>query len=375
MSETKPKQSDAMRTPKPKKKLGLVVPPALRMPHEDLISASSEPPDQVVAISPATLTSQTSLTTRTSLTSPTTEEIPLAPQRDYTKVANSIGRKAVPAGLFTGKSKQLYDCLYTMTRGAIVPTRTIRISRPKLMRKAHIGSRVTFDANIERLVKVGLVIVQTIAGEHEGNEYTVYLPEEVDLSMTSQTSHTTMTSLTRYAQKLVRLVCLETSQTRHTSSPLLSTTSRMPKTSFKTSTEKLDDDEAFARFARVMQDAAKEIMGKPLGALDKDRLGELAELLVAELRIAAARTSNVSSLPAFLTEHLRRRLWKMDKKQVSGEEKSDAGITKPTISPEQARNCPDCGGSGLYYPEGYERGVAKCRHERLKLDEGSTPST
>lgn len=117
-------------------------------------------------------------------------------------------------------------------------------------------------------------------------------------------------------------------------------------------------------------------MGKPLGAFDKDRLGELAELLVAELRIAAARTSNVSSLPAFLTEHLRRRLWKLDKKQLSGgEEKSEPGIAKPSVSTEQARNCPDCGGSGLYYPEGYEKGVAKCKHERLKLDGGSAPAT
>ncbi|HEX8772890.1 MAG TPA: hypothetical protein VF735_04745 [Pyrinomonadaceae bacterium] len=117
-------------------------------------------------------------------------------------------------------------------------------------------------------------------------------------------------------------------------------------------------------------------MGKPLGEFDKDRLGELAELLVAELRIAAARTSNVSSLPAFLTEHLRRRLWKMDKKQMSvGEEKSEPGVAKPSISTEQMRACPDCGGSGLYYPEGYEKGVARCKHERLKPDEGSAAAT
>ncbi len=28
--------------------------------------------------------------------------------------------------------------------------------------------------------------------------------------------------------------------------------------------------------------------------------------------------------------------------------------------------CPDCQGRGLWWPEGYERGVAKCRHEKLK---------
>jgi hypothetical protein len=27
--------------------------------------------------------------------------------------------------------------------------------------------------------------------------------------------------------------------------------------------------------------------------------------------------------------------------------------------------CPDCFGTGMWYPEGYEKGVAKCRHEKL----------
>ncbi len=131
------------------------------------------------------------MTSLTSHTTPATEAAPVAPVRDFTKVANSIGREAVPAGLFAGKSKQLYDILYGLTRGAVVPARTVRISRPKLMKKAGIGARVTFDANIERLVSVGLIQVQKITGEHEGNEYTVFLPEE--LSMPSQTSQTSLT--------------------------------------------------------------------------------------------------------------------------------------------------------------------------------------
>src|SRR5258708_17226907 len=40
MAETKPKTNTSLRTPKPKK-LGLSVPPALRLPHEDLIMAES----------------------------------------------------------------------------------------------------------------------------------------------------------------------------------------------------------------------------------------------------------------------------------------------------------------------------------------------
>ena len=123
-----------------------------------------------------------SMPSHTSLTSMTrhTQDVPqpVSPTRDFTKVANSITRQAIPAGLFTGKSKQLYDCLYALTRGAIVPARTVRMSRPKLMKKSGIGSRVTFDANIERLKDVGLLVVRHITGEHEGNEYAVFYPKK-----------------------------------------------------------------------------------------------------------------------------------------------------------------------------------------------------
>jgi hypothetical protein len=42
---------------------------------------------------------------------------------------------------------------------------------------------------------------------------------------------------------------------------------------------------------------------------------ELAELLVMELEVASARTTSVSDVPAFLTEHLRRRLMPAKRKQ------------------------------------------------------------
>jgi predicted transcriptional regulator len=37
----------------------------------------------------------------------------------------------------------------------------------------------------------------------------------------------------------------------------------------------------------------------------------------------------------------------------------------PPISVESS-SCPDCGGSGYYYPEGVEKGVKICKHEKLK---------
>jgi hypothetical protein len=191
-----------------------------------------------------------------------------------------------------------------MTRGAVVPSRTVRISRPKLMKAAGIGSRVTFDTNINHLCAVGLIEVKSIAGEHHGNEYTVYIPEERDATLPSQTSQT---SLTRYAHKLDRLVSLETRQTRHTSSPEESTVSAMPHTSFNTTT---DDDDGVTAFAVIIRATAAAVIGRalPQSDIERERWKELAGLLAEELNQAAERAGQISSVPAFFATHLRRRL-------------------------------------------------------------------
>jgi hypothetical protein len=82
MSETKPKQIDVLRTPKPKKKLGLSVPPALRLPHDDLIIplADSVPQNPSDASDETTMPSQTSLTRHTNQ-----EDNPISPTRDSPK--------------------------------------------------------------------------------------------------------------------------------------------------------------------------------------------------------------------------------------------------------------------------------------------------
>ncbi len=51
---------------------------------------------------------------------------PIAPEKDYTKTANSIVRDAVPERFFKGMSKNTYDAVYLKTRGAINPVRKIR---------------------------------------------------------------------------------------------------------------------------------------------------------------------------------------------------------------------------------------------------------
>ena len=252
----------------------------------------------------------------------------------------------------------MWDYLWSVSRGAIVPSRTVRKSRREIKAGSGLGSMVTVDAALEHLENVGLVAIKPSVGSLVGNEYEVFTPEE------ASTRTPSISSTTSPIQNLVDLDVLDSGSTSTTQTVENTGVYSAPKTSFKTNTEN-DDDEAFAKFAQIIQDATKQITGKRLNPLDKEKLGELAELLATELKIAAARTTNVSSVPAFLTEHLRRRLWKMDKKQASEEGRSEISPAKPILSSAQARNCPDCGGSGMYYPEGYEKGVAKCRHERL----------
>lgn len=361
MVDAKPKPSSSLRSPGPKKKLGLAVPPALRMPHEELIRAERESTaTQPIPTSPTPRTSPTLATSRTDATHP------IAPARDFTRVANSIVRDVVPGGHFVGKSKQLYDYLYQRTRGAIVPVRRLTISKPTLMKASGIGSERTLLKNLTHLKALGLVRVDYTDGKHEGNSYDVFLPEEVGLpeGRTLRTPPTPATS--PHAQADMPSVPPVESGVRDVgSTPLDSTVSGEVKTiSFKTK-ERNDDDEAFAEFAAAMGRATREITGRELTLTEAHRWRELADVLVTELKIAAGRTT-VSSVPAFLTEHLRRRLFKKDKAQLAMEENLSpaAGSTSDKVDTKQ---CPDCFGTGMFYPNGYENGVARCSHDKLKM--------
>lgn len=79
--------------------------------------------------------------------------------------------------------------------------------------------------------------------------------------------------------------------------------------------------------------------GKGIAPADRERWNEVAELLVTQLKVAAARTT-VTNAPAFLAEHLRRRLRKADARQIEREvgeasTKQAAGASKPEQTAEQ----------------------------------------
>jgi hypothetical protein len=135
--------------------------------------------------------------------------------------------------------------------------------------------------------------------------------------------------------------------------------------------KRYDDDAALAGLFSTLREATKEVTGRDLSPSEGERWRELGEVLATELKIAAARTT-VSSAPAFLAEHLRRRLWNKDKKQLVEEQKAAQmeSTEKPQFTPEQLRECPDCFGTGMYYPEGTEfgKGVARCKHQRLRRE-------
>jgi hypothetical protein len=376
MTDPKEKAVPTVTTRTPKKKTPGIFDNLRKMPQPHPVEVMLGLVPEPTALTPSTPSSATTAS-RPSTPSTTTvhdskvsQTVPIAPARDYTKVANSIVREAVPAGIFGGKSKQLYDYLYSLTRGAIVPRRSVRIPKDRLMKGSGIGSEVTLRTNLGKLSAAGLVVERVYAGTHGGNEYVVSLPEEAAQTGTTPPTPSSGSRDSSSSQFREGVEGAEGTPSSASLSGIESAGSSQGKTSFKTNTEN-NDDEAFARFTQIIQSAAKEITGKRVSVSEREKLGELAELLATELKIAAARTSNVSSIPAFLTEHLRRRLWKLDKKQVGEEGKPEIGTAESSIPAEQLRNCPDCGGSGLYYPGGYEKGVAKCRHEKLSAAEGT----
>ena len=101
-------------------------------------------------------------------------------------------------------------------------------------------------------------------------------------------------------------------------------------TFINTNTDK-KDDEAFAGLVEMLKQASRTVTGKDPALGEADRWREIGELLAAELQIAASRTT-VSSAPAFLFEHLRRRLRKSDARQIEQEVREASSVQSPPAS-------------------------------------------
>ena len=374
---TDPKETDkpAVQTRTPKKKVPGIFDNLRKLPAphpvEEILGLNSSDTGSTPcrASSPSTSTRGSTGTTPSTPSGRITKTA-IAPERDYTKVPNSIVKKGIPALIFGeqgGKAKELYDTLYSLTRGGVVPRRKIRIPKDQLMKKAGIGSEVTLRKNLLRLRSVKLIKETIVPGAHGGNEYEVFLLEEVGLTGFTPSTPSTPSTGSNSRQDQEGVEPLESRGSSASSSQDESTSSGEDKTFSLRPQQTIDDDAALAGLIATIRTTSKEITGKELSASEGDRWKELAEVLMAELKIAAARTT-VSSVPAFMAEHLRRRLWKIDKKQAraEGRELPDEAVSH--VQSVDASKCPDCGGSGWWYPEGEAKGVAKCKHEKLTTE-------
>ena len=353
----------------------------------------------------------------------------------------------MPSGLFPGSTKKVYDALYIRTRGAVVPTKSVRASRRDLLTWTGIRNLKTIDNHIRYLMAIGLIVRNWELGSNEGSRYEVRLPEEAHYQLPPVVeSGGDWPPLTTTPQNMSSGYTQEMGSGGQSHFVDSNTNSTNPKTSFKTS---IDDDEThtLAKFSKTLVEAARGVVGGGFvnSEQERERWNELGKLLADELKEAAQRTDTISSVPAFLTAHLRRRLARKppptaDTKKSSDPsqktylsatsesgQKSDTkgageaaeretlttgrskfsleecrryadhlhttgqGITNPGgfamtiyrsgisdafiekfLRPNEkevllnASACPDCNGTGFYYPHGAEHGVIKCKHEKLK---------
>lgn len=285
--------------------------------------AAAKPKDTIVTpvTLPTPLTPETIVRVVTPLTPVTSitneaEELPIAPMRNFQKVSNAITKQAIPQGVFkSGKSKELYDVLYSLTRGAINPSRKVRISKPKLQKLAGIGAPQTLNQGLMHLQLVGLVRINAVeGGKHEGHEYEVLLYEET----VKATGVTPLTPVT-LVRNLPPLPSLENNSPYGSLNVENKHSSDENKTLSLNTSTKTEDDRA-AAFSDVIEKldaASRKLTGKGISRRDADKWSDFADLIVLELEIAAKRTNAISSVPAFLTEVLRRRLFAQRQQQAS----------------------------------------------------------
>ena len=253
---------------------------------------------------PTDTTDTTSYTNTTDTTNTFVNRQSTSPERDFTKTPNSITRVLLAQGLFRGKSKQIYDFLWSISRGAIKPIRTFRKTHKDIMKGAGIGSRNTVINGLRHLESIGLVKIISAVGVLIGNEYEIFTPDE--LGYTSYTDTTGITDTTGLYQKVVIPVIPLSGITDTTQTIENKGTYSATKTSFKDNEK--NDDEAYAGLIKILDKISERVTGKVSVQGQKEKWRELGEVLLMEFEIAAARTDEISNAPAFLTEHLRRRL-------------------------------------------------------------------
>jgi len=264
-----------------------------------------------------------------------------APSKDYQKVPNSITRDAIPNKFFKGTSKNTYDALYLRTRGAITPTRKLKATKRELMEWVKV-SDVTLFKHLKHLQQLGLIKIEFQMGAHDGSIYEVFIPEEIE-PIQSNPIQSNVIQCKKVGPLPSKKVGLD-----WMGNPIENKdTYEFPKTSLKTNTN--DDDSARTSALSVLIEkfdaASKKLTGKGISKREVKEWANLGDLLVLELEIAAKRTENISSIPAFLTEVLRRKLLNGGSSPTSKSQKAKVDdVGKPDATGEYKRKPLDAKG-------------------------------
>ncbi len=255
------------------------------------------------------------------------KSVETSPTRDYTKVSNSIMKRAIPEKYFRGLSKHTYDVLYQRTRGAIAPKRTIQLTKDELVRLTGI-SKDAIKLHIKYLKEAGLLKSRPAIGNHAGWEYEILVPEEIE-EMEQVGVRQDKARQGKASENLPLHSGQNLPPLTHTNPVENKDTYEFPKTSFKTNTK--NDDEAATAFSELnekLAGAVKKLTGKNPSKKESEKWGDLADLLILELEVAARKTGGVSSVPGFLTEVLRRQFFTNRQLPIG---KSSKEIRKDTI--------------------------------------------
>ena len=113
-------------------------PPALLTPEQGIAAEDTAPHPNPIPTAPQTQPYPTPIPTQfaganASKRLGSQQATQTAPIRDFNRRANSLERDALPARLFPGASKSLYDALYVKTRGAVLATRKLQATKRQLM--------------------------------------------------------------------------------------------------------------------------------------------------------------------------------------------------------------------------------------------------
>ena len=316
----------------------------------------------------------------------------VSPERDYTKTPNSVTRIVLAQGLFKGKSKQIYDYLWSISRGAINPDRIARKTKKEIMQGTGIGSKNTVASGINHLQSIQLIKVLTTTGSNEGNEYEVFTPDElgyttpeglpnltgipIETGLPTENGAPMFDWATRVAQK-VGVPGLPKS-----GSPSMGqlqenkATYPVSKTYLKT-LKQIDDETAVIRALEKLDEAARTATGSGLTKKDLEAFESIISLLIDITTVAVTKTDSVTSYLKFAEANLKKRLTSaqriFEKKPTKPFEPGSPASNKPqseavsTFEPEPLTEEQRVNALVIYRPLFLEKGIEALENARWQF--------